>query len=75
MHAASLAKSKRLQRVFKQLQDGKSHTTRDIIIGADVCAVNAIISELRENGHAIECKRTGDVWNYRMTIAPSQAME
>ena len=64
MHSAILAKSARLQRVYKLLQDGKRHTTRDIISKASVCAVNSICAELRQNGIQIECQREGDVWHY-----------
>jgi len=67
MHSAILDKSARLQRVYKLLQDGKRHTTRDIISKASVCAVNSIIAELRENGVTIECQREGAIWRYWMT--------
>jgi hypothetical protein len=56
MHNANLKNSKRLQRVLAVLQDGRSHTTRQIIRQAHVCAVNSIISELRANGIMITCK-------------------
>lgn len=66
MHSARLDKSQRLQRVLKVLSDTKPHTTRDIIRKASVCAVNSIISELRDNGFKIECQRIGDKWFYWM---------
>lgn len=56
MHAAKLQKSQRLQRVLKLLKTGHIYTTRQIINAARVCAVNSIISELRDNGFDIECK-------------------
>lgn len=54
MKAASMG-SKRLKRVLSVLKRG-SATTRTIIRDANVCAVSAIISELRENGYRITCK-------------------
>jgi hypothetical protein len=53
MHAAKLKNSPRLQRVDKFLSDLRPHTTRDIIRGADVCAVNSCVAELRANGRTI----------------------
>jgi len=44
--------------------DGNRHTTRDIIRKARVCAVNSIISEIRDNGFKVECVRQGDKWFY-----------
>lgn len=73
MHAANLAKSPRLQRVHDLLADGRPHSTRDIVVKADVCAVNAIVAELRSQGAVIVCRqaprsdRGGRVWLYRMT--------
>ena len=66
MNAASLDKSQRLQRVEKFLSDGLFHSTRDIVMGAQVMAVSAAISELRVNGRDIRCIRRGDIWMYRM---------
>ena len=71
MHAAKIQKSDRLQRVYKLLKNMKKYgspwiTTRSIIVNADVCAVNSIISELRANGKEIDCVRTGNVWRYRL---------
>lgn len=65
MKSASM-KSKRLQRVKKFLSDGNEHTTLEIMNGAQVCALSAIVSELRTHGHTIDCKRRGDRWFYRM---------
>lgn len=70
MNAASVAKSKRLKRVLAVLNDGKEHTTRDLVVLAEVCAVNSIIAELRVNGYQIDCRRDGDVWLYRLTSSP-----
>src|SRR3989304_3301989 len=54
--SARLENSDRLQRALDVLLDGHPHTTRDIIIEADVCAVNSIVTELRGNGFIIECE-------------------
>ena len=64
MHNAKIEKSSRLQRVMKVLKDGNKHTTRDIIRKASVCAVNSIVAELRANGIAVYCERSGDKWSY-----------
>ena len=73
MHAARVEKSDRLQRVLKALSDGAEHSTRELIVEADVCAVNAIVAELRENGHSISCRQTanasGRVWFYKLEAA------
>jgi len=68
MNAANLTKSDRLQRVLKLLAKGGEFTTLEIIQKAGVCAVNSIISELRQNGYQITCQRRNDKWFYRMTI-------
>lgn len=58
MHNAKLDKSERLQRVLKALRaSGGGLSTRDIMVEADVCAVNSCIAELRENGFEIECRQ------------------
>ncbi len=72
MHAARISSSPRLQRAHAFLSDGMEHSTLDIVTGAQVCAVNSVISELRANGYYIECRQTTDpetgnlVWLYRM---------
>ncbi len=68
MNAANLTKSDRLQRVFKLLSKGGEYTTLEIIQQAGVCAVNSIISELRQNGYQIDCQRRHDKWFYRMIV-------
>ena len=65
MNSAQLAKSKRLQRVLSVLSDREPHTTMELIIRANVCAVNSIVSELRDNGLDIRCQRQGDRWSYQ----------
>ena len=66
MHSAKLENSDRLQRVLRALQTGPK-TTREIIQIAGVCAVNSIISEIRNNNIKIHCKalRRG-VYEYRL---------
>ena len=64
MHSANISKSDRLQRVLKILMDGNKHTTRDLIRKAKVCAVNSIISEIRDNGLKVMCERKADKWFY-----------
>jgi hypothetical protein len=74
MHAASIDKSPRLQRVDRFLQDGRWHSTLEIVQGCHVCAVNSIIAELRHNGRVIDCERRGDVWWYRLAVQPQMEM-
>lgn len=59
MHAARLSKSDRLQRVNDLLADGREYSTMEIILLANVCAVNSIASELRHNGVDIRCRQEG----------------
>jgi hypothetical protein len=66
MHAASIDKSERLGRVLKLLSQGGEFTTLDIIQLANVCAVNSIVAELRQNGFDIDCQRRGKNWFYRL---------
>ena len=66
MHAARLGGSGRLQRVLRLLSDGRAYSTREIIQGADVCAVNSCISELRANGIAIMSHVSRGIWFYRL---------
>jgi hypothetical protein len=66
MNAASIESSDRLNRVFNLLSHGGEFTTLDIIKSANVCAVNSIIAELRQNGFDINCQRRGDKWFYKL---------
>ncbi len=74
MHSASVERSPRLQRVLAVLEDGREHSTRDIVRDADVCAVNACVAELRDNGYWVECRQErgplGRVWWYRLVSSP-----
>lgn len=66
MRAANVETSARLQRVLKVLETGRALTTLDIVVEAEVCAVNSCIAELRANGFDIRCWRVGDCWFYRL---------
>lgn len=70
LHAARLQHSDRLRRVLRLLADGAPHSTLAIVQGAQVCAVNSIISELRRNGLSIRCWRDGFRWYYQLGPAP-----
>jgi hypothetical protein len=68
IHAARFDASPRLQRVFALLSDGDEYTTRRIVREADVCAVNSIMAELRQNSIPVTCRilRRG-VYTYQLT--------
>ncbi len=68
-HWANIATSERLQRVLKFMSDGQWHSTRDIIYGANVCAVNAAMPELKMNGYDYEIRRETDE-ETGLTICP-----
>ena len=55
IHYARYKTSERLQRLLAFLLDGKPHTTLEIIQGAQICAVNSAICELRRNGFSSYC--------------------
>lgn len=58
MHAARLAASPRLLRALRALQAaGRPLTTRELMRRARICAVNAVVAELRENGADIHCEQ------------------
>lgn len=54
---SSTMSSKRLQRVHELLKSGEELSTMQIIQRGQVCAVNSIVAELRENGLSITCRR------------------
>jgi hypothetical protein len=70
MNAANIENSDRLNRVLDLLSQGTEFTTLDIIKQANVCAVNSIISELRQNGFEIDCQRRADKWFYKLEKTP-----
>ena len=73
MHSASLESSPRLQRVLDLLLDGHERSTLEIAMGAQVCAVNSCVAELRHNGFRINCRQLsapgGRVWLYRLDLS------
>ena len=73
MNHANIQTSERLQRVDRFLSDGLFHSTRDIVIGAQVMAVSAVVSELRENGRNIICRQKGKIFYYRMVQEQERA--
>lgn len=56
IHAAKLEHSPSPQRLNAFLNDGQWHSTREIVHGAEIMAVNSAASELRANGVNIECR-------------------
>ena len=64
MKAAKM-NSPRLIRTLSLLDRGGEYSTLDIVMGANVMAVSAVISELRQNGVEIECNRRGNAWYYK----------
>lgn len=66
MHAARIDHSPRLKRTVAFLADGREYSTLEIIAGAGVCAVSAVVAELRANGLDITCRRDRGLWFYRL---------
>lgn len=65
MHHASLT-SDRLRNTLAALADGAEHSTLDLMRQAGICAVSAVVSELRANGCRIDCRREGRIYYYRL---------
>jgi len=75
IRAATIAGSARLSRVYRYLQDGHWHGTREIVRICDVCAVNTIIAELRDNGICIETRCVGQGrYEYRLAVGARHAV-
>lgn len=72
IHYAKLDNSPRLQRLLHMLSDKREYTTRDIVHGAEICAVNTAICELRRNlepfGMTVKCRYVDGHYNYRLAI-------
>ena len=69
MHAAR--NSDRLRRVAGVLSSAtRPLSTRELAEAAQVCALSAVISELRQRGCAIICDRRGHHYYYWMTECP-----
>lgn len=66
MHAAKLETSDRLQRVMGVLRavGTQGVTSWTLMQVAQVVAPATCVSELRRQGHQINCKREGDHWRY-----------
>lgn len=79
IHAAKLETSARLQAVVAYLKKrgAEGATTREIVIACDVCAVNSIVDEIRENGIPVFCKAAGRSQEganvYRYYLEPPEA--
>lgn len=73
MNHARYETSDRLQRTLAFLIDGKPRTTREIRDGADLCAVNSAIDELRENGFDVPCIKKSRPAIYQL-LDPQAAM-
>lgn len=67
IHAADIRNSKRLQRVYRLLEDGRWYSTRAIQRLANVCNPNTAKAELIANGCKVECEQRGKRFFYRMT--------
>ncbi|HKI50507.1 MAG TPA: hypothetical protein VJ995_00400 [Geothermobacteraceae bacterium] len=75
IRSAKLETSDRLKRVLSLLQDGRWHGTRDILMRADVCAVNTAIAELRDNGFTIESRCAGrGRYEYQLQIEAQRSL-
>jgi hypothetical protein len=75
IHSAKIENSPRLQRVHQLLSDGRWHSTREISRGADVCAVNSIITELRANNYDIVSRCVGQGrYEYQLILEPQRSL-
>ncbi len=55
-----------IKRVLKLLMTGKEFTTRDIDRKARVCAVSAVVAEIRANGVGVDCTQRKGRFYYRL---------
>lgn len=73
MNNAKLERSDRLQRVYALLRSSERPiSTMEIIQGANVCAVNSTISELRRNNIGIKCECLNKVFYYSLDRGTSK---
>ena len=75
MHSATLSASPRLRRTLAVLEEaGGWISTRALLRAADICAVNSVVAELRDNGCTIDCEQRVEGgerrWFYRLVEAP-----
>lgn len=68
MNARNILKNEALQRVGALLMTRRRLSTREIAVGANVCAVNSIIAELNDplNNWKIHCERAGKYFYYTL---------
>lgn len=66
MNYAKLENSPRLQRALDFLSDGKWHSSREIVHGAEVMNPNNVKCELVRNGFPVEHKQEGRIHYYRL---------
>lgn len=69
IHAANPAKSARIKRVIAFLRTcgERGATTREVVRGADVCAVNTIKAEINHDGvERVSCTQEGRLFRYRL---------
>jgi len=80
MNHARIAKSSRLRRLLKVLQQaGKDLSTFELVLKARNPAISASISELRANGAVIRCRKVREngrfVHYYRLISSPEHPHE
>lgn len=56
MHYARIETSPMLKKIYAILKDRKWHTTFELMKATGCCTVSTRISELRQNGLAVECQ-------------------
>lgn len=74
-HYRNIETNEDLQRAHKLLSDGKWHSTRAVIRGAHVCAVNTVVDELRKNGFDIQHRQVSTRHEYRLLIEGQLGVE
>ena len=77
IHFAHFETSPRLQRLARFLARVGDASTRAIMRGANVCAVNSAVDELRENGFHIRAERVKGkaIWVYALLGQPARYRE
>lgn len=66
IHYAKFEESPRLQRLLEFMLHGQPRTGRQIILGADINAVNSAACELRENGFDFRCVKQNNPPTYQL---------
>ncbi len=67
MHNAKLERSERLQAVYRVLRLAKKGISSwELAQASQTVAVGTCVSELRQQGHRIDCKREGHIWRYTL---------